>query len=75
MTMQALKGQRFLVVGGSSGIGLAIAAAAMAAGAEVMVASRSKEKLDAALGTLGSAASAAVLDTGDAEGIDRFFAD
>lgn len=75
MTTRTLKGQRFLVVGGSSGIGLAIAAAALAAGAEVMVASRSREKLDAALGTLGAGADAAVLDTGDAEGIERFFVD
>ena len=74
MTTQTLKGQRFLIVGGSSGSGLAIAAAAMAAGAEVMIASRSKKKLDAALGTLGKIARAAVLDTGDADAIDRFFA-
>lgn len=75
MTTHTLKGQRFLVVGGSSGIGLAIAEAAKDAGAEVTVASRSKERLDAALGALGEGASAAVLNTGDAEGIARFFAD
>jgi len=75
MTTQTLKGQRFLIVGGSSGIGLAIAAVALAAGAEVTIASRSREKLNAAIGTLGTGASAAVLDTGEAEGIERFFAD
>lgn len=75
MTTPTLTGQRFLVVGGSSGIGLAVAGAAKAAGAAVTVASRSREKLDAALGTLGDGAVAAVLDTGDAGAIERFFAD
>ncbi|MCJ2182541.1 SDR family oxidoreductase [Novosphingobium sp. 1949] len=63
-----------LVVGGSSGIGLGIAEAALAAGARVTIASRSPEKISAAVERLGDAAQGAQLDTGDAEAIDRFFA-
>ena len=74
MTMLTLEGQRFLVVGGSSGIGLAIAKSAIAAGATVTIASRSQDKLDAALGLLGGAASAVVLDTTETGAVQRFFA-
>ena len=48
-----LKGKKVVVVGGSSGIGLATAALAKAEGAEVIIASRSAEKLRAAAGPLG----------------------
>lgn len=73
--MQDLTGQRVLVLGGSSGIGLAAAARAAEAGAEVTIASRSKAKLDAALAGLGPKARAAVLDTGDEAAVEAFFAE
>jgi len=73
--MQSLKNQRFLVFGGSSGIGLATAVRAAAAGAAVTIASRSQEKLDAALKRIGGEARAMVLDTGDEAAVERFFAD
>ncbi|WP_138465759.1 SDR family oxidoreductase [Poseidonocella sp. HB161398] len=63
-----------LVLGGSSGIGFGVAKAARAAGAHVTIASRSQEKIDAALDRLGGTAEGAVLDTGDAAGLDAFFA-
>ena len=69
-----LKNARVLVLGGSSGIGLATAAAGAAAGAAVTIASRSQAKLDAALPKL-SKGRAIVLDTGDAGAIERFFAE
>lgn len=50
-----LQGQRILVIGGSSGIGLAVAGRAAAAGAEVTIAGRSAERLTAAAATLPSA--------------------
>lgn len=50
-----LQGQRVLVIGGSSGIGLAVAGRAAAAGAEVTIAGRSAERLTAAAATLPSA--------------------
>ncbi|WP_374618664.1 SDR family oxidoreductase [Pandoraea sp.] len=69
------EGQRVLVIGGSSGIGRAAAQAFAKAGAAVTIASRNQAKLDDALATVGSAARAAVLDTGDAAAVERFFAD
>jgi len=48
-----LTGKKVVVVGGSSGIGLATAELAKAEGAEVIIASRSAEKLNAAAGKLG----------------------
>jgi NAD(P)-dependent dehydrogenase (short-subunit alcohol dehydrogenase family) len=51
-----LKGKKVVVVGGSSGIGLATAAMAVSEGAEVIVASRTAERLDAAAKRIGAAA-------------------
>ena len=51
-----LKGKKVVVVGGSSGIGLATAALAKAEGAEVIIASRSAEKLKAAADKIGAKA-------------------
>lgn len=70
-----LKHARVLVFGGSSGIGLATAAQAIEAGADVTIASRSQTKLDAALAKLGKTARAVALDTGDQTAIERFFAE
>jgi NAD(P)-dependent dehydrogenase (short-subunit alcohol dehydrogenase family) len=66
---------RVLVVGGSSGIGLATAAAAAEAGAEVTIASRSQTKLESAVSTLGKTARSVALDTGDVAAVERFFTD
>jgi NAD(P)-dependent dehydrogenase (short-subunit alcohol dehydrogenase family) len=68
-----LNNARFLIVGGSSGIGLATAAAAVAAGASVTIASRSQTKLDAALAELGDSVRAVVLDTADDAAVENFF--
>jgi NAD(P)-dependent dehydrogenase (short-subunit alcohol dehydrogenase family) len=67
------QGARILVLGGSSGIGLATAAAAAEDGALVTIASRSQTKLDAALSRLGADARAVVLDTEDEAAVERFF--
>jgi NAD(P)-dependent dehydrogenase (short-subunit alcohol dehydrogenase family) len=48
-----LSGQKVVVVGGSSGIGLSTAEMAKREGAEVVIASRSAEKLNAAAGKIG----------------------
>lgn len=52
--MSSLRGQKVVVVGGSSGIGLGVAAAALEQGAQVVIAGRSDVKLRKALGTLGA---------------------
>lgn len=65
--------QDVLVVGGSSGIGLATARAFAAAGARVTIASRSPGKLDAAVKDIGHAARAVVLDTADPVAVEALF--
>lgn len=67
------KQQQVLVVGGSSGIGEAIAASFVAEGAKVTIASRSLDKLQAAAARLGDV-EVAVLDTADNQQIEQFFA-
>jgi len=54
-----LKGKKVVVVGGSSGIGLATAELVTREGAEVIIASRNAERLNAAAGTIGAKAIAA----------------
>jgi NAD(P)-dependent dehydrogenase (short-subunit alcohol dehydrogenase family) len=68
-----LTDSRVLVVGGSSGIGLAVAQRADEAGAQVTIASRSQEKLDAARAVLGPKVSSHSLDTADMAAIEAFF--
>ncbi|MEH2484637.1 SDR family oxidoreductase [Bradyrhizobium sp. AZCC 2230] len=70
----SLQGERVLVVGGSSGIGLAVAQRACEAGASVTIASRSTAKLDAALAGLPRTAKSAQMDTSNYSSIDLFFA-
>lgn len=68
-----LQNQRIAIIGGSSGIGLETARQAIEQGAEVVIASRSEAKLQAAVNQLGPAASAYVLDTTDEEQVKLFF--
>lgn len=63
-----IKGQRVVVVGGGSGIGKAIAAQSIAAGADVIISSRNRAKLDATLKSLGGG-SALSLDMTDTESV------
>jgi len=71
--VQLLNHQRILVTGGSSGIGLAVAAATADAGASVTVASRNQEKLTAVATKLSGVVDTAVVDTGDNGLLERFF--
>jgi NAD(P)-dependent dehydrogenase (short-subunit alcohol dehydrogenase family) len=57
-----LQGQRVVVIGGSSGMGLATAAGAAAAGAKVTIASSDQSRLDAALATLPAGCDGVVVD-------------
>ena len=72
MTAQPLDNDRIVVCGGSSGIGLAAAAALRALGARVVIVGRSADRLDAALAQLGSVATAR-LDCADPAAVDEFF--
>ncbi|WP_046730191.1 SDR family oxidoreductase [Streptomyces humi] len=69
-----LQGQRVVVIGGTSGIGLAVAGGAAREGARVVVASRRRENVDAALKVLPEGAEGGVLDAGDEEAVRGFFA-
>jgi len=57
-----LKDQRVVIIGGSSGIGLATAGAAAAEGAAVIIAASDERRLKAALTTLPSACESVVVD-------------
>lgn len=71
--MQSLENKKVLVVGGSSGIGLATATLAVKAGAKVTIASRDRARLDRAVKTLGAGSDGRVLDTTDQAAVDAFF--
>lgn len=72
--MFSLEQQRVLLIGGSSGIGLATAMSAVAAGAAVTIASRSQDKLDTAAARIAGSVETATLDTSDNAAIEAFFA-
>lgn len=69
-----LSGQRILVLGGSSGIGLETARLAQSLGASVTIASRSAERIAEALRTLGPGGEGASLDLTRTEQVEAFFA-
>lgn len=69
----SLQNARILVVGGSSGIGFAVAQAAIAGGAEVVIASTQGDRLAAAAERLGGAETA-VLDIVDEALLAAYFA-
>jgi len=69
-----LRGRRVLVIGGSSGIGFAVARAAIDAGARVTIASSNAERVRDAAGRLGGNCDGAVLDVGDEAAVAAWFA-
>jgi NAD(P)-dependent dehydrogenase (short-subunit alcohol dehydrogenase family) len=68
-----LQGQRIVVIGGTTGIGLAVAEAAAREGAEVVVASRRRESVDSALKQLPKGTEGHVLDATDEAAVAAFF--
>lgn len=69
----SIAGARILVVGGGSGIGFAVARAALAEGARITIASTNAEKLAAAAARLGKVETA-LLDLTDEAGVKAYFA-
>lgn len=69
----SLQNTTVVVLGGSSGIGLATARAAQAQGANVIVTGRQAERLANARAVLGAGAQAQVLDAADEAGTRAFF--
>ena len=72
--MASIEGKHVVVLGGTSGFGFATAQAAAAAGARVNIASRSAEKLKAALHRLGNTVNGDCVDVTDKAGLERYFA-
>ena len=68
-----LSGQKLVVLGGTSGIGLEVARAAAARGARVVIAGRDRTRADAACASLAGEAVAHALDAGDRSALDAFF--
>ena len=69
----SLKGKKVVVVGGTSGLGLATAQAAAGEGAQVVIAGSRKERLDRAMATLPVGASGSVLDVTQERHVGKFF--
>ncbi|KAG8719858.1 hypothetical protein FRC09_010503 [Ceratobasidium sp. 395] len=70
-----LHGKKILIIGGSSGIGKAVAAAALAHGAFVVISSSSQKRVEAAvaeLKTVGANVSGAAFDVKDAQALKNF---
>src|ERR1700688_4368688 len=68
-----LKDKRIVVLGGTSGIGLAVAEAAATDGAQVLVASSDDERVKRALRMLPASAEGHVLDLSNATAVEAFF--
>jgi NAD(P)-dependent dehydrogenase (short-subunit alcohol dehydrogenase family) len=66
--------QRVVVMGGTSGIGLATAEAARALGAEVIVTGRDEQKLRDSIAGLGDGGNGFRVDAGERDQLERFFA-
>ncbi len=73
MQLPSLKQQRIAIIGGSSGVGHAVAAAAIAEGAEVIIGSSNAANIDAAVERLGQQAQGRVIDVKDEKSVDAFF--
>jgi NAD(P)-dependent dehydrogenase (short-subunit alcohol dehydrogenase family) len=69
----SLEGKRVVVIGGTSGIGFAVAEAAIADGASVVVGSSQPANVDAAVGRLGQAASGRTINVRDEADVEAFF--
>lgn len=68
-----LKDKRVVVIGGSSGMGLAVARMAAERGAKVLIASRSVEKLSRAKAEISGTVGTYPLDVTREEEVERFF--
>lgn len=73
MPRSILKNQRVVVIGGSSGIGFAVAEQARDAGAQVVIGSSRAKNVEEALSKLGPGASGSVVDVRDEASVAAFF--
>jgi NAD(P)-dependent dehydrogenase (short-subunit alcohol dehydrogenase family) len=71
----SLEGKRIVILGGSSGLGLAAACAAAAKGASVVIASSRKSRVDEALTKLPVGTEGHVIDLADEQSVKALFAE
>jgi len=71
--MARLDGAKVVVVGGASGVGYAVAAAALEAGAQVVVGSSQAHRIEAAAEKLGRGAQGHTVDVKDEASVAAFF--
>ncbi|MDQ1453890.1 MAG: hypothetical protein QOK38_3756 [Acidobacteriaceae bacterium] len=71
----SLRSKRILVLGGSSGIGLAVAQQAAAQGAQLVVASSNPDRVQEAVQTVGEATEGRIVDLFNENSIRDFFAE
>jgi NADP-dependent 3-hydroxy acid dehydrogenase YdfG len=71
---QFMSSQHTVIVGGSSGVGLATAQQLIAEGEQVTVTGRSQDRLNAAKASLGSKGRAVRMDAADAKSLPDVFA-
>ncbi len=69
----SLQGRKIVIIGGSSGIGLATAQMAAAEGASIVIGSRSEEKLRTAKEKIGGTVEAFTVDVTVEESVKQFF--
>jgi NAD(P)-dependent dehydrogenase (short-subunit alcohol dehydrogenase family) len=71
--MAKLDGKKVVVIGGASGVGYAVAEAALAAGAQVVVGSSQPPRVEAAATKLGGGAKGHTVDVKDEASVAAFF--
>jgi NAD(P)-dependent dehydrogenase (short-subunit alcohol dehydrogenase family) len=71
--MTDMRGERVVVIGGTSGIGLAVARGSLAAGAQVIVASSRQSSVDAARAQLGDGVAGQTVDVLDPASLAALF--
>ena len=69
--MHSLSGQNIIIMGGTTGLGLSAARKLVAAGAQVVVSSRSQTNVDTAVEVLGSNARGFAADAATPEAAER----
>lgn len=70
----SLENRRVVIVGGSSGIGLAVAREAALQGAEVVIVSSSAERIQEAIQSIAGNARGEAVDVSDEKAVEQFFA-
>jgi NAD(P)-dependent dehydrogenase (short-subunit alcohol dehydrogenase family) len=73
MSIPTLRDQRVVIIGGTSGIGLAVAEGVLAEGATVLVGSSGQSTVEAALSRLGQGASGATVNVREEDSVAAFF--